>query len=1008
MPPKLNLPIVLLLLWAQPSRVFADDSFVDDVAPILARRCLSCHNDKKTEGDLSMVDPRQLVQQGFIDESDAASSHLMELITPVDALAVMPKNSDPLTPDQIAAIRKWINGGATVPSGYRLQPPRIADRQWWSLQPISPERASPIAGSVANNIIDKLIDAKLAEKGLTRLPTADSITLIRRITYDLNGLPPTPAQVNAFVSANQADPLQAWDQLIDRLIDAPEFGEKWGQHWLDLARYAETHGYDKDQPRRNAWPYRDYVINSLNTDKPFGQFAAEQIAGDVVAADTGADSASGIIATGFLAAGPWDLIGHQEVGEGKLDGRIAKHLDRDEMLTAVFNVFQSTTIQCAQCHNHKFDPITAEDYYRVHAVFAGIDRANRIYAGLSPEQQSEKQKLQDERDELVGRRDRLRKQLDQQVMKQASTIDPRIETLTKKANQSPPPAQHGFHSTIANRSDDVKWIEVDMGKPVRLGEIRLIACYDDYNDIGAGFGFPVRFKVEATNQQTFTDENSRSLIDATSADYSNPGANPIEIDPGQEPVRIIRVTATKLAERRNDFILALGELIALQTDSDTNLARDAKVTTSDHIPPNSRWAPDFLVDGQFHRQSLSIAESGELKKLREKREAIVKSLSSHQDQIQAKLWRRRIAAINVQLKRFPQGQSVYAAATNFTPAGKFRPTEGALRPIHFLPRGDLRTPGKRMLPGAPKLWNDAPTHFTTEERYEESVARADLARYVTRSDNPLFWRSIANRIWQWTFGKTIVGTPNDFGRMGASPSHPELLDLLAAQLRDDPNQSIKSIVRLLVSTRAYRRASFSLHQQQQMAQNERIDKNNDYYWRASRRRLTAEEFRDSVLAVSGSLRQSDRGGPSFQDFVIKFPQHSPHYEYDLHDPNDTASHRRTIYRFVVRSQPQPMLTTLDCADPSISIARRDESTTALQALAQWNNRLIEVMARRFAKRLESETNSDSKAIDLACQLAWGRLPGDIERVPLMTLLQKFDMATVCRVVLNSSAMMYLD
>ncbi len=161
-----------------------------------------------------------------------------------------------------------------------------------------------------------------------------------------------------------------WAALVDQLLASPAFGEKFGQHWLDLARYGETHGYDKDKPRNNAWPYRDYVIRSFNEDKPYGRFVREQVAGDVLFPGT----PDGIVALGFLAAGPWDLIGHIEVGEGKLDGRIAKHLDRDEMVSTVFNVFQSTTVQCAQCHHHKFDPVRMEDYYRLHAVFAAVDR----------------------------------------------------------------------------------------------------------------------------------------------------------------------------------------------------------------------------------------------------------------------------------------------------------------------------------------------------------------------------------------------------------------------------------------------------------------------------------------------------------------------------------------------------------------------------------------------------------------------------------------------------------
>ncbi|WP_182867166.1 DUF1549 domain-containing protein [Rhodopirellula sp. JC639] len=977
----------------------ADDPFTDSVAPVLARRCLSCHNDQKSGGGLSLVDPRRLIELGYVEVSDAPSSHLVELISPHDGRAEMPKDSDPLRPDQIAAIVAWIDSGANIPAGFRIEPATVADRDWWSLRPIKPAPQGEL-----HSIVDSMIDAKLADYSLNPLPTADPLTLIRRISYDLNGLPPTPQQIDAFVRQHQIDPENAWRELVDRLLAAPEFGEKWGQHWLDIARYAETHGYDKDQPRNNAWPYRDYVIQSLNADKPFGQFAREQIAGDVLADD----KSEGIVATGFLAAGPWDLIAHVEVGEEKLDGRIAKHLDRDEMATAVFNVFQSTTIQCAQCHNHKFDPIESTDYYRVHAVFAGIDRADRVYAGLSADQQRQKQGLQQERDTITRRRDQAKQAFEQTIAQRAAAIDPELKALDEKANRFPPPPQHGFHSQIASRSDELKWVEVDLGTPQQIDQIELIACYDDYNHIGAGFGFPVRFKVDVTTEAELTDQNATTVFDATADDFANPASSPLEIEFDRQPIRIIRVTATKLAERRNDFILAVGEMRAIHADDEVNVAIGSDVNASDHIPPNARWSPRFLVDGTYYRSGLDESETKRWKELRERRDEIVVATSTPEHERQMKQWAERLADIDQQLKEIPAGQRVYAAAMDFPKRGKFLPTGGVARPIHFLNRGDLRAPGERVLPGAPELWPGAPSQFASQQGYDEAEARAALARYVTGQDNPLIWRSIANRIWQWTFGKPLVGTPNDFGRMGMRPTHPELLDLLAARLRDDPDQSIKSIVRELVLTDAYRRASFATDRSDVTQQNLAIDASNDWLWRFNRRRLTAEEFRDTVLAVSGVLRTDLRGGPSFKDFVIERPQHSPHYEYELHDPNDPASHRRTIYRFVVRSQPQPMLTTLDCADPSISTARRDESTTALQALAQWNNRLVEAMSQRFADRVSQETTTDDQAIRLACRLAWGRDANEAEREPLTQLLAEHGRETLCRVVFNASAMMYLD
>jgi len=244
----------------------------------------------------------------------------------------------------------------------------------WSLQPLQQPAIPHFSASnpADANPIDAFVRAKLDEKGLQRAPPADRRTLIRRLYFDLTGLPPTPEQIDAFVA--DPDP-RAYAKLVDHLLDSPRYGERWARHWLDVVHYGETHGYDKDKPRPNAWPYRDYVIRAFNEDKPYARFVQEQLAGDVLFPGT----RDGIEALGFIAAGPWDLIGHEEVPETKIDGKIARHLDRDDMVMNTMQTFNSLTVQCAQCHDHKFDPIAQADYYRLQAVFAAIDRTNKKY-----------------------------------------------------------------------------------------------------------------------------------------------------------------------------------------------------------------------------------------------------------------------------------------------------------------------------------------------------------------------------------------------------------------------------------------------------------------------------------------------------------------------------------------------------------------------------------------------------------------------------------------------------
>jgi hypothetical protein len=358
------------------SIVQADDElFRDSIAPIFETRCVHCHEGEKPKGGLSLVSARRLQKGGesgpVVVAGKPDESLLLDYVS--GDKPEMPKDGKPLSPAEITAIRDWIAGGASWPAGAELTDKRQYDFNWWSLRPL--ERPSPpVAHSNwVRTPIDAFILAKLDEQHMRPSPEADRRTLIRRLYFDLIGSPPSYEDVVAFVA--DKDP-KAHEKLVDRLLASPAYGERWGRHWLDVVHYGDTHGYDKDKPRPNAWPYRDYVIRSLNDDKPYSRFVEEQVAGDVLFPNT----ADGVIATGFLVAGPFDYVGQIEVVEGTLAKAITRNLDRDDMVTNTIGTFNSMTAQCARCHNHKFDPITQEDYYSLQAVFAGIDRADRPYA----------------------------------------------------------------------------------------------------------------------------------------------------------------------------------------------------------------------------------------------------------------------------------------------------------------------------------------------------------------------------------------------------------------------------------------------------------------------------------------------------------------------------------------------------------------------------------------------------------------------------------------------------
>ncbi len=970
---------------------FCAPDFQRDVAPILEATCLSCHNEHERKGDLDLsTRATALAFENAIIPGSPVASILLKMVS--GEKPKMPKKAPPLPEEQINILRDWIANGANWPEDKVLVHNPQRDLDWWSLRPISAKVTDQTVPGDDINPVDSFIQSQLKEKGLHAVPEADPTTLIRRVTYDLTGLPPTPDEVTNFIS----DP--NWETAVDRLLENPAFGEKFGQHWLDLARYAESHGYDKDKPRENAWPYRDYVIRSLNEDKPFSRFVEEQVAGDVLYPE----NSDGVIALGFLAAGPWDFIGHWEVGEGKVDGRIAKHLDRDEMVSAVFNVFQSTTVQCAQCHHHKFDPIRMEDYYRLHAVFAAVDRADRVYEGLPLEKRLEKEKLLSQINSLKVEKESLTTKITRLISAKTSGLDRRIAVLKDKyGTGSGPKPQYGYHSLISKVATSEKWVQIDLGKPRGATEIRIIPAFDNYNSIGAGFGFPVRYRVEVSHDSSF-DKNVRVLLDSTTEDQPNPKRETIRISGDGNGFRFLRVTATKLVERKNDFIFALGEIEIVNEGGAENFARKANVSALDSIEQGVRWGRKNLVDGIYYREISDPSAFEELNTLEKERARIAQSLRPPEADMRLGEIEADLKRLDAELKAFPKGKLVYAAATDFPRGGRFTATTGKPRPIHLLHRGDIKSPGESMTPGVPPLWAGISPTFFEEPGWSEGDARAELAGYLTRADNPLLWRSIVNRLWQWTMGTALVESANDFGRGGTGPTNPELLDFLAERLRSDPDQSLKSILRIILTSDAYRRSS------EHDSTNAAIDIGNAYFWRANRRRLTAEEYRDSLLAATGLLDRT-RGGPSFKDFVIEKPQHSPHYQYHLHNPEDPASHRRTIYRFVVRSQPQPMLSTLDCADPSLSVPQRDESTTALQALTQWNHRFVETMARKFAERLAEENNPSAKQkVDFAYQLVIGRAPSTEERKLLTDHLMAHGDASFARVLFNLNHFVYVD
>jgi hypothetical protein len=461
------------------------------------------------------------------------------------------------------------------------------------------------------------------------------------------------------------------------------------------------------------------------------------------------------------------------------------------------------------------------------------------------------------------------------------------------------------------------------------------------------------------------------------------------------------MTATKLATRMNDYIFAMAEMAILNTDGQ-NMALGKTVTSLDSIQAPVRWQRKNLVDGYYFGVATDSNTKEQIAKLTAARATVLARALSDELKTAIATNRTAIKTSSADMKALPPQGKVYAG-TIHRGTGNFVGTAangGKPREIHVLNRGNILEPRQKVEAGTIPVIAKVDWRFALPTSHGESDRRVALARWLVHRDNPLAWRSIVNRVWQYHFGRGIVDSPNDFGRMGQQPSHAELLDWLAVEFRDG-GQSLKKLHKLIVTSSVYRQSS--LHNKQ----NNEIDSGNVYLWRTNRRRITAEEVRDSVLSVSGKLNRT-MYGPGFQLFVLERPEHSPHYEYHKHNPKDPLSHRRSIYRFIVRSQPDPFMTTLDCADSSQSVAKRDETVTALQALSLLNNKFMLQMAQDFAKRIESEFDDPAERVERAFELVTGRRPTRQQRITLMNYADEFGNANLCRLLFNLNEFVFVD
>jgi len=973
------------------------DFFEAKIRPVLIERCYSCHSTQaaKAKGGLKL-DTRAGVREGgnsgpAVVPGKPEESLLLQAIVHEGGVEPMPPKGT-LPGPAIADIRRWIERGAYDPRDARAAP----EGGRWALRPITRPLVPGLdeAGRRwARDPIDAFLHARLRSKGLEPAPEADRGTLIRRVSFDLIGLPPTPEDAEAFA----ADPApDAYERLVDRLLDSPHYGERQARRWMDLAHFAETHGHDQDRIRPNAWPYRDYLIESFNRDKPYARFVREQVAGDVLYPDEAAQA----VALGFLAAGPWDESSLRDIREDSIDRQVGHYLDRDDMVATVMSTFASSTVHCARCHDHKFDPITQAEYYGLQAVFAGVGRADRAY-DTDPD-------LHRLRRDLTARRKALR---DRDPALMDSLLGPEIQAEVAAWTADLDPTR-------------IRWALLDPSE-LKAEAGSTLEKQPDRSILASGVG---------PSEETYTVTASTNLVGITAARVElipddrlpsrGPGRNAngnlhlTEIEvfaaPGSAPDSARRVPITRAVA---DFDQS-GWRIAGAIDGNPRTAwgihpevgkpHEGVFEFAEDVGPEGGTTFRFVLKQTFPaghpigRFRLSVTSSPRPVRVGAIPAALASLLDVPPDR-RTDHERRELAALFLagsldrRIAGLPPPRLVYAAASDFAPDGSHKPPGGP-RPVFVLKRGEIRQPGAPAVPGALGCVEGLNARFDSPD---EGIRRASLASWLADPKNPLTWRSIVNRAWQAHFGRGLVDTPNDFGRMGSPPDNPELLDWLAASFLEDGG-SLKRLDRRIVTSAVYRQSS--RHDPKAAA----VDAENRLLWRMNRSRLDAESIRDAVLQVSGRLDPA-MGGPSVRHFTLGPGVHvTPTVDYAKFDWDGSGAGRRGVYRFLFRTLPDPFLDAFDAADASQLTPVRTASITPLQALAMLNDPFLLRQSEHFARRLEGVSGEPEGRIRAAFAMALGRPATPDEACEWTDYAARHGLANFCRMLFNSNEFLFVN
>lgn len=961
--------------------------FTEKIEPILKRYCFECHSHESDSmsGGLTLDSRNGWTTGGdhgpAIVPKKPDESLLIQAVRRDSEELQMPPG-ERLSQETVALLVEWVKRGAVDPRK-PVTPGKSpgAPLDWWSLRPlVRPEVPSLNGQNKPGNPIDAFVQHKLQSAELTPTNPADRRTLIRRAYFDLHGLPPTPDNVKAF--ADDAAP-GAWEKIIDGLLNSPRYGERWARHWLDTVHFADTHGCEHDVFRPNAWRYRDYVIDSFNHDTPWPRFIREQLAADhFFPKQTNLTPA-----LGFIAAGPLELS-RASTAPVTFD-----YLDRDDMVTQTMAAFASTTANCARCHDHKFDPITQEDYYSLQAVFAGIGKGD-IEFDASPEIAAQRQHWTAliDRGELSNDKSKeianLAKSWEASAAEQPAlwtTLCPTVfvssggATLKRLDDDSllatghrPDTDTYTISAPLALNSLTALRLEVlpDESLPAKgpgrcdNGNLHLNEVEIYLND-NESRRLNIRSAVADWDQEGWTiDHSLDSNVKTAWGIYPKVGEAHHAVFELEEAAKLKADSqVTVVLKQLHGGSHLIGRCRMYATDADGAAAKvvPQAVAAAMKVPKSERTP-------EQHNAVLSFA---------------VKSVAEQR------------------LKALPPQSSVYAASPWYSRSTKLtQPMTPQV--VRVLNRGSIDQPGEVASPGSLSAIPTLPGRFELSDAQNESFRRAALADWLAARENPLTRRSVVNRVWAKHFGRGICDTLNDFGRMGGEPSHPQLLDWLAVWFRDDANGSVKELHRLIMTSQAYQR-SCQLHEKAAHR-----DPNNRLLWRMNRHSLDAESFRDAVLQISGRIDLT-MYGPGIQQFTqSKGAQATPELDYDAFDWTSEVAARRNIYRVVWRGIADPFMESLDFPDLGLLAPKRSHSVSALQALATFNNDFVLHHSEVLANKLSAKFSTSRDQIREACRLVYLREPRSGEREMLLTYTNKHGLAATCRLLFNSNEFMFVD